>query len=186
MEPRNDRIRRQDRILTDRARIEEVLAQAKVLRLGVVDEGRSYVVPLHYGYEWVEAEGKASLVFYAHGAAEGRKIEVLKKNPKVFVEIDYDMTVVANDPDIPCTFGAEYASLMGDATATILTDTEEKIHGLKVLMKTQTGRDFAIPEQMAAVTAVFKIEGPGYSAKSRPKATGQVPMPKKSGGMPEA
>ena len=185
MEPRNEKIRRQDRILTDRARIEEVLAQAKVLRLGMVDEGRPYVVPLHYGYEWAEAEGKTSLVFYAHGAAEGRKIEVLKKNPEVFVEIDCDMTVVAGDPDIPCTFGAEYASLMGDATATILTDMEEKIHGLIVLMKTQTGRDFEIPEKMAQVTAVFKIVVPEYSAKSRPKATGQVPMPKESGSLPE-
>ena len=56
-----------------------------------------------------------------------------------------------------------------DVVATLVEDLDEKIRGLKVLMKTQTGRDFDIPEPMAKGTAVIRVDVSEFTAKGRPK-----------------
>ena len=64
-------MRRKNREVTDRARIEEIIRSCHVCRLGFVDDGRAYIVPMNFGY--VEEDGK--YVFYFHSAKEGRKID---------------------------------------------------------------------------------------------------------------
>nr|WP_230974366.1 hypothetical protein [Treponema vincentii] len=59
---------------------------------------------------------------------------------------------------------------MGDGTAVIVEDVAEKIVGLQLMMKTQSGRDFEITEQMAASVTVLRIDVPCVTAKSRAKA----------------
>lgn len=157
-------MRRKDREVTDRARIEGILAAAKVLHLGLVDGGRPYVVPLHYGYEW---EG-GTLVLWCHGARVGRKVDVARANPTCFVELECDVEDIPGG-DVACDYGSAYASIMGDGTVRLVEDLGEKVHGLKVLMRTQTGRDFEIPEVRAQAVGVMRIEVPALTAKARPK-----------------
>ena len=45
----------------------------------------------------------------------------------------------------------------------------QKILGLQLLMKTQTGRDFEITEQMTKQVTVLRIDVPCVTAKSRAK-----------------
>ena len=71
--------------------------------------------------------------------------------------------------DIPCRYGASFASVIGRGTAEIVGDKAEKIRGLALLMKHQTGRDFEITDQMAASVAIIKIVVPDVTAKRRPK-----------------
>ncbi len=129
-----------------------------------MDDGYPYVVPLHYGYE--QTDGK--YVFYMHGAKEGHKIELIKKNPHAFIELDCDVELVEAG-DIPCKYGSLYASVMGRGNASIVDEAAEKIHGLRVLMKTQTGRDFDITEAMASSVSVLKVVLDDISAKARKK-----------------
>ena len=53
--------------------------------------------------------------------------------------------------------------------AEIIQDPKEKMKGLSLLMKTQTGKDFEISEQMASAVTVIRITSDSYTAKSRPK-----------------
>ena len=77
-------MRRKDREITDPGEIRAIVERAKVLHLGLNGEERPYVVPLHYGVEWEEGLP----VFYVHGAKEGRKLALLRRDGRVFVEID--------------------------------------------------------------------------------------------------
>lgn len=61
------------------AQIEEFLASEMVGRLGVIDEGRPYVIPISYAYR----DG----IVYCH-SAQGRKIRAMRNNPDVCFEID--------------------------------------------------------------------------------------------------
>ena len=81
-----------------------------------------YVVPMNYGYTM--EEGKLTL--YLHGATQGRKIEVMRNNPKVFFEMECD--VLAFDGNAACQYGTSYASIMGEGRAEILEDTEEDVY----------------------------------------------------------
>lgn len=83
-------LRRKDRAIIDIKQINEVLQTAKIVHLEMIDHNRPYVILLNYGYEWQEEQ----LILYIHGAMSGRKIEVLKQNPHVFVEIDHYLGVI--------------------------------------------------------------------------------------------
>lgn len=157
-------MRRADREVTDAGKIREILENAQIVHIGMVDDGRPYVVPMHYGYQYENGV----LTLYMHGAKEGRKCDILAKNPQVFIEIETDVED-ASGGDIPCNYGAFYASIMGDGKAAILTDTVEKVEALQILMRTQTKRDFVITEQMSRNVQVFRVIVPHLTAKCRPK-----------------
>ena len=158
-------MRRKDREIT---RIEDILSivdRAKVLRLGLFDDNFPYIVPLHFGYEY--AEGK--LIFYMHSAKEGHKLDLIKRNQNVCIELDCDTELISGG-DIPCSYSSSFASLIGRGLAEILDDEQEKVRGLYLLMKNQTGREFEITPQMASAVAVIKVVVCDFSAKSKPKA----------------
>ena len=46
----NRPMRRQKCEVTDPVKIEQIIKKAGVVHLGMVDEGKAYIVPLHYGY----------------------------------------------------------------------------------------------------------------------------------------
>ena len=139
-----------------------ILDKAKVLHLGLVDGDEPYVVPMNYGYTM--EEGKMTV--YLHGALVGRKLDVMRVNPKVFFEMDCD--IVPFEGKTACNYGITYASVMGRGKAVIVEDTAEKIKGLQVLMKTQTGRDFDITDKMANIVSVIRIDVSDFTAKKRP------------------
>lgn len=155
-------MRRKDREVKDPAVIREILNKARVLHLGLFDEGYPYIVPLHYGYEMNE-EGK--LTFYMHGAREGHKVGLVKADGRAFVEIDTDEELMYSD--IACDNGATFSSVMARGKVCLLEDPEEKIKGLKALMKLQTGKDFEINEKMAKIVSVFKVDVDEYTVKMR-------------------
>ena len=45
-------MRRMDREVKDEDKIREMLEHAQVVHIGMVDNGRPYVVPMHYGYQY--------------------------------------------------------------------------------------------------------------------------------------
>ncbi len=156
-------MRRKDREITDIAEIETIIAGARYMHLGMLDGDYPYVVPLHYGYAL--QDGKLAL--YAHSAKEGHKLDCLKTNDRVFVEIDRGESLVA--ADIPCGYGAEYESVMGRGRAVILENPAEKAAALALLMQTQTGEKHAISPKMAEAVAVIRIDVESFTAKARRK-----------------
>lgn len=167
-------MRRKDREVTDTEKITEILQKGQIIHLGLVDGDYPYVLPLHYGYEIIDHV----LVFYMHGAKEGHKIDLINKYNKAGFEIDCDIEMVSGG-EAACMYGSYYASIAGRGELTIVDDIEEKIHGLNVLMRSQTGRDFSIDNQMAASVCVLKLSVKEYTAKSRAK----LPRQKKGAGI---
>ena len=158
-------MRRKDREITDETAIRAILDKAQVLHLAMIDGDRPYVVPLHYGYSLIDGR----LTLYLHSAKEGRKLDVLQKNGRVAFVLETDVSSISGG-EIPCKYGAAYASVMGEGKAVLLTDLAEKAAALQILMKIQTGREFTITEAMTESVAVLRVDAETYSAKSRPMA----------------
>ena len=156
-------MRRKDREITDINEILELVAKTDVLHLGLFDGDYPYIVPLHYGYEYADR----TLTLYMHGAKEGHKIDLINANPNVCVELENDVELIPGD--VACTYGSSFASVIGRGTASIVTDEEEKIKGLKLLMENETGRAFEIDARMAAAVAVIKVTTDNFTAKARRK-----------------
>ena len=160
-------ITRRELEVTDIDDIIAILDKSVVVHIAMVDGDEPYVVPMNYGYTM--EDGKLTL--YLHGATKGRKLEALKKNPKVFFSMECDVT--AFEGNYACQYGVSYSSLMGSGTAELVEDMEEKKKALEILMKTQTGKDFKFEDRMAAVVSIIRIPVKEYTAKHRP-------IPKKS------
>ena len=153
---------KRERQVTDQAVIRDILDRAKVLHLGLCVNDEPYVVPMNYGYTL--EEGK--LVMYLHSAVRGKKLDMIRANPKVFFSLDCD-----RDPfegKVACQYGLAYSSVMGRGTARIVEDVEEKKQAMSVLMKTQTGKDFVFNEELVSIVAVVRIDVEEYTAKHRP------------------
>ena len=153
---------KRERQITDQKQIIDILNRAKVLHLGLCVDNEPYVVPMNYGYTM---EGE-KLVVYLHSAVRGKKLDMIKVNPKVFFEIDCD--VVPLDGVMPCQYGVTYSSIMGRGTAQIVEDVEEKMKAMSVLMQTQTGKEFSFNERLVSIVAVIRIDVEEYTAKHRP------------------
>lgn len=140
----------------------DILNRSKVLHLGLVDEGMPYIVPMNYGYEMVDGK----LTIYLHGAAKGYKLDVIRKNPVCCFEMECG--VEPFEGKVACQYGVSYYSLMGRGQAVIVENTDEKIKALTLLMKTQTGKDFAFNERLVSIVSVIRLDIDVYTAKHRP------------------
>ena len=147
--------------ITDIAAITEILDKSKIVHIAMVDQGEPYMVTMNYGYTL--EDGK--LAIYIHGATKGRKLDVMKANPNVFIEMECDMQPFSGD--VACQYGMAYASLMGKGKATIIEDSEEKQKALSILMKTQTGKDFEFNDRLVSIVSVIRIDVEEYTAKKR-------------------
>lgn len=155
-------MRRRDREVTEHSEIMHILDFGKVLHLGLVDQGRPYIVPMNYGYVF---EGK-KLVFYLHGALEGRKLDIIRNNSDCCVQIECDVQPFSGK--VACQYGCSYYSFDGFGTAKIVETPKEKIRALRALMKTQTGKDFEFNEKLVSIVSMIRIDCDYYTAKHRP------------------
>lgn len=153
---------RRERQLFEINEIIKILDKSKVLHLGLVDGDEPYVVPMNYGYT-MENE---KLTLWLHGATQGRKLDVMRANPKVFFSMECDLQPF--EGDVACRYGVGYSSLMGKGIAEIVEDVEIKKNALTYLMKTQTGKDFEFNDKLVSVVSVIKIDVSEYTAKYRP------------------
>ena len=148
--------------ITDESRILSILDTAKVLRLGLAVDNEPYVVPMNYGYTMEDGR----LVLYLHSAVRGKKLDMIRANPRVFFELDCDVTPF--EGQVACQYGLTYSSIMGRGTARIVEDVEEKMQAMSILMKTQTRKEFTFNERLVSIVAVIRIDVEEYTAKHRP------------------
>lgn len=148
--------------ITDIEKIRHILDISLVTHVGMVDGDEPYVVPMNFGYIM---DGD-KLTIYLHGAKKGRKIDVLRANPKVFFEMECDLQPF--EGDVACRYGMAYSSLMGKGNAVIVEDVEEKKLALSAVMKTQTGKDFTFEDKMVSFVNIIRIDVTAYTAKCRP------------------
>lgn len=159
-------MRRPERQVTNTEEIKEILEQCKVCRLGLCDEGQVYIVPMNHGYTY--EDGK--LTVYFHGAKEGRKIDVVRKNGAVGIEMDCGHELM--EGRLACQHSYYYASVIGHGSAEIVEEPAEKLKALNRIMEHQTGKEFeefeANPRLEKAV-AIIKVEVEMFTCKKHGK-----------------
>ena len=148
--------------ITDLKEIQHILDTAKVLHLGLAVDNEPYIVPMNYGYTM---DGE-KLTVYLHSAVRGKKLDMIRANPKVFFEVECDL--IPFEGRVPCQYGLSYSSLMGRGDARIVEDVEEKKEAMSILMKTQTGKDFPFEDRLVSIVSVIRIDVAEYTAKHRP------------------
>ncbi len=155
-------MRRSDLQVTRLDEIEAIIRQCRVCRIAMVDGTQPYVVPVNFGYSLADGV----LTLYIHGAIEGRKVEILKRNPSVCFEMDIEWGLVEGKN--ACDSGFSYASVIGFGQMQVVTDSAGKREALDHLMRHAVGRtDNVYAESTLAHTAVYRLEASEFTAKRR-------------------
>jgi len=141
-------MRRSEKEIVDRLQIDDIMNRATVCRIALCDDGSPYVVPVNFGY------GGGCL--YIHGAPEGTKLGIIRKNPKVAFEVDIDHALVAGQE--PCSYTFNYRSVVGFGTATLLSDPAEKRKGMDLIIRHYVGSVASYPDDPLERAAVVRIE----------------------------
>lgn len=152
-------MRRKDREIAEIKELETIVTACRICRLGLWDGHEPYIVPMNFGYERT-GEG---WTFYFHAAKEGRKLDVLRSNPIVALEMDGNHAL--KEAAQPCGYGYRYESVMGVGVAQIIDDPDEKKQALTLIMERQTGRLFEFNHAMAASVTVIKVTAETLSGK---------------------
>ena len=121
-------MRRKDKDLSDPLRIREILSNASFCHVAMCNGGVPYCVPMCFAYKDEKV--------YLHSAGEGRKIEILKGNPKVCIIIEHGCSLITSDS--PCGYGMRYESVMIEGLACFLHG-KEKEYGLEIIAEKYAG-----------------------------------------------
>jgi len=156
-------MRRQDREITDIGEKINVIKKCKVCRIGLSENNVPYIVPLNYGYSF--ENGVLTLFF--HSALEGKKLDILKNNNNACFEIDCDTKLV--EAENACNYGYAFKSIIGYGKVVILENTDEKIHGLTMIMKHQTDKEtvYEFTHEQVKNICVYKMLVESFTGKQR-------------------
>lgn len=113
---------RPDRELTEKFEITSILKNGKFAVISMCRENEPYIVTLSYGYD----SEKNSLYF--HCSPQGLKLDFIRVNPQVCVTIIEDGGYVTDE----C--GHNYRTVVFRGTLKILSNLDEKKHGMSVLL----------------------------------------------------
>lgn len=153
-------MRRADRAVTDYNKMLAIVQDCDCCRLGLVDDGEAYIVPLNFGYR----DEAGQLILYFHCAAEGRKVELFPRQKKVAFEMDVRHALDA--ADTACNFSFRYQCVMGTGELNLLTDPAEKLDGLRRILLHYSGReDWPITPQQTGHVLVLKLTVTEWSCK---------------------
>jgi nitroimidazol reductase NimA-like FMN-containing flavoprotein (pyridoxamine 5'-phosphate oxidase superfamily) len=140
-------VRRKEKEISDRTEIEAVIHEASVCRMGMCDGSSPYIVPLCFGY--------AAETFYFHCAAEGRKLDILAKNPEVCLELESGLAL---KPGVKaCEWGMSYRSVIGFGRAERVEAPEAKRRALDLIMAHYAPGTFDYPEAALAKIVILKV-----------------------------
>lgn len=148
-------MRKANREIKSPLEIEEVLRAARVMRLALCQGEQPYVVPLNFGY----ADG----ALYFHCAHEGRKLDIIRVNPRVAFEVEAEVEIISGET--PCRWTTHYRSVVGSGRAHILSADDERKRGLDVIMAHHGVYSGEYGEKDFSLATVVRIEVESMTGK---------------------
>ena len=141
-------MRRHDKEIRHRELIDQILAKARVCRLGLCKDNRPYIVPVAFGYD-------GSFIYF-HTAREGMKINYITSNRHVCFEAEYDVKVIENGA-LACRWTQSFYSVIGFGTIEEIVEKQQKVYALNQIMKHYSGREWEFEEGLLEETRLWRI-----------------------------
>ena len=169
-------MRRQDREIKDYSVILDIIHSLPVGHLAMNDAGKPYGVTMNY---LSELDTDRNAVLFFHGAKEGRKAEILSRDPHVyfFAERDDGSKVIVR-PNGMRSVTNLYVSVAGEGVMELVEEPGEKLRVLLAMANAFSDEPFdSLPDAVVEMTAVWKLVLNGVTGKSNPP----IARPKEAG-----
>ncbi len=141
-------MRRYEKQIRSRPEMEEIISRSTVCRLAMTDGDRPYLVPLCFGYR------NGSLFF--HSALQGRKVDILKRNPNVCFAFDIDQEVTAAER--ACGWSMRYRSVVGFGKARIVEEEDDKRKALEIIMENYSAGKHSFDDSEVSSVLIIRVD----------------------------
>lgn len=141
-------MRRSDRLVVSRPEVDSIIRGSTVCHLALSDDHRPYVVPLNFGYR--------DQTLYFHCSREGKKVEIIRRNPRVSVSFIEDHHVVPSGT--ACSWTTKYRSVIGSGTASIIEDRPSKKDALEIIAGQYSGNGFHFEDESVDRVLVIRVD----------------------------
>ena len=165
-------MRRQDREIKDQSVILDIINSLPIGHLAMNDAGKPYGVTINF---LSELDADRNAVLYFHGAKEGRKTEILARDPHVyfFAERDDGPKVIVR-PNGTKSVTNLYVSVAGEGVMELVEDAAEKCRVLLAMANAFSDEPIeSLPDTVMEKTAVWKLVLHVVTGKSNPPLTPQ-------------
>ncbi len=140
-----------NRPITSKQDILDVLRRCQWCHVAMVDaENKPYVIPMNFGF--------IDDTIYIHGAAEGKKIGILRNNPAVCINFSIDQELRYQSEQVACSWSMKYRSVLCYGTVEFVEDPVEKMKGMNVVMAQYTNREFTYNHPSIREVSVLRIK----------------------------
>lgn len=156
-------MRRSDREIKETEEIIKIIKQCSVCSLALMGETYPYVIPLNFGFEQTGAE----MNLYFHGAGEGEKMNLIKRNPRASFCMNTGEELEIMEP--ACKSTMRYSSVCGQGIITKVEDKEEKKASLACIMRQydKSGKqEFDFEDRAVEQITILKLSVKQISGKS--------------------
>jgi nitroimidazol reductase NimA-like FMN-containing flavoprotein (pyridoxamine 5'-phosphate oxidase superfamily) len=143
-------MRRSDRAITGRDDIDSILEREPTGHLGLVDPDEGpYVLPFNFFYDRAKAR------IYVHCASEGRKLDIIGKDPRACFEVcEVGLDTGADDQRCP----ERWKSVVAIGTIAFVEDPKEKLDVLNGLIAKYGRSHKPATEEQAKKTTILAID----------------------------
>lgn len=151
---------RSDRRISDREQIDGIIRRCKVCRVGLLVDGRPYVVPLCFGYDGDSV--------YFHMSRKGKKMAGLTMNRNVCLEWDLPGDVIESSE--PCGWSMSFESVIAYGSVVFLQSDDAKRDGLNFIMQQYADKNakWSFPIEKLEKTIVLKVQLDEVSGMAKP------------------
>ncbi len=157
-------LRRSDKELKDPEEIENVLSKVRIMTVACCMEDEPYLFTVDFAWD------PQARNLWFHCATEGRKMDILKANPRVCVTMVEDRGYIQGECD------HAYRSLLMEGKAQMVTDLSEKRRGLELLVRKHEPEPesvlarFAPSDEAVRKVGIMRISVETITGKQGPEA----------------
>lgn len=154
-------MRRKDREIEEKSAQQAILENSETIHIAFAVNNEPYIVAMSFGFVWEDR-----LAIYMHCAPEGKKLDMMRHNNRVCFQMETDTLLVV--APLSCRWNMQYSSIIGRGTLSEVTDEDERLKGLNLIMKNygKKGRNNFAAEILQN-TMILRLDAHEISAKRR-------------------
>lgn len=142
-------MRRKDREVAFLGEKLQIMEKCDVCYVSFMGEEYPYTVPMNFG---MEVDGE-KVKLYFHCAQEGKKLELMRRNPKVSFAMSCDHLFEGSG----ASSTMRYASVCGNGRLAVV-EVDEKLRGLKAILGHYGQQLQELPQKALDTVCVLRLE----------------------------
>lgn len=151
-------LRRVEKAIEDREDLITVLRNGAHMTLALSESNEPYLVTVNYSFD------EANMVVYFHCASEGKKIDILRSNSKVWGQVLEDLGYIQGECD------HAYRTVQFRGSAEFASNLDEKRHALELMIdklekEPEKMRKESLTKDKLEKVVICKIRIEGMSGK---------------------